>query len=250
MAKFTATARIPCRPLSYEYKELALEEELMVDYKTGNIYINRSDGTIVDISSTVKEIVIEHIKDDPTVAENIKVTIDGKEYSLETIVADQATNIDQLKNALGYYVDETTGEVKFDLLDKIATIDPDTGDITFTIKSDDIVETEKKQFVSAAEKEQFAKATHPEIIKVTVSGGASAWTGDEAPYTQQITVNDIKETDVPIVDISLGDIYETVQKQLDSYAYIYKILTYDGYIVVYASQPTEDDVTLQMKVDR
>ena len=81
-------------------------------------------------------------------------------------------------------------------------------------------------------------------------GGASAWTGTEAPYTQQVTVEGILESDVPVVDISLGDIYETVQKQLDSYAYIYKILTYDGYIVVYASEPTEDNVTVQMKVDR
>ena len=248
-AEFTATARIPCRPLSYENNALAQPKELLIDYKTGNVWICKEDNTFVDVGNAVKETVIQYIKEDPEFSQNIQITIDGEVYELETIVADQVTKLEQILKALGYYVDEETGEVKFDLLDKIATVD-DEGNITFIIKTTDIVEDGDKFFMTSEDKEKLEAATHPEIKKVTILGGSQAWTGSAAPYTQQINVAGILESDTPVVDISLGDIYDTVQKQLDSYAQIYKILTYDGYIVVYAHEPTEDDLTIQMKLDR
>lgn len=250
MAEFTATGRVPCVPLSYENKDLARPKELIVDYKIGNVYIKKEDGTLVDISASIKETILDHIQNDPEFSNNITITIDGDEYTLQTIIADHAAYIEQILKALGYYIDEETSEVRFDLLDKIAKIDPGTGEIEFVITSDDIVETEDKQFVSAEEKDKIAKSTHPEIIQATVLGGESAWTGSSAPYTQQIDVAGVKESDAPVVDICLSDDYETVQKQLDSYGNIFKILTFDNYIIVYASDPTEDDIVLQMKIDR
>lgn len=249
MADFTASSRIPTRPLSYQSKELATPNELLADYETGSVYVCKSDGTLVDISSTIQQTIINQITQDPTFVENIEITIEGNTYELSTVITENVTNIKELQEALGYYVDEE-GNIKFDLLDKIAKIDPETGDIQFTITADDVQETENRTFLTQEEKEKAVLATHPEVIKATILGGASAWTGSEAPYTQKVTVEDIKETDIPVVDISLGDIYETVTKQLDSYAYVYKILTYDGYIMVYASEPTQDDITIQMKVDR
>ena len=245
MADFPATARIPCRPLEMANKDLAEPKELLVDYSTGDISICKEDGTFTDIGVTIREI----IKEDSSIAENIQIEIDGQMYAINTIVAEQNANIEELKNALGYYTDEL-GNIKFNLLDKIANIDPDTGNVIFNITTTDINETNEKQFVSADEKKAWSKATHPEFIKVNILSGDSAWTGTEAPYTQDVTVAGILETDTPIVDISLGDIYETIQKQLDSYAYIYKILTFNGYIRVYATQPTVDDLTVQMRIDR
>lgn len=250
MADFTATARFPIRPLSYENVDLAENKELIVDYEVGDVYVKKSDGTVTNISGTVKETIIKEIEKDTSFVEKIPIVIDGKEYELSTVVTENVTHVTQIQDALGYYVDPDTGDVKFDLLDKIAKIDPDTGKIEFTITADDVLETENRVFLSPTEKASAIKATHSEIIKATILGGAQAWTGTEAPYTQKVTIANIKESDVPVVDISLGDIYDTITKQLDSYAYIYKILTYDGYIMVYASQPTEDDINIQMKVDR
>lgn len=423
MAELQATARVMCRPLSYDNKSIAVPKELLVDYKTGNVYVCKADGTFMDISESIGDIVMKQIE--PELEEKIQevtVTIDGTDYTLQTILVNQNTSINNInksvsknttdiatntsniaknataisknttdiasnttkiskntenisKNAdaisknskaitdnttnitnntnaistntsniaknttainsevtrakaaesanadaakaaddkaaaaqkavtdevtrakaaektnadniaknttaisnevtrakaaekanadgvasnktninnlftyLGYYKDGS-GNVKFDLLDKIVDYNPDTGDITFVFTTEDITETNNKQFVSATEKEDWNKATYPEIIKVVIPGGESKWTGTDAPYTQKITVSNIKATDVPVVDISLGDIYETIQKELDSYAYIYKILTYNGYIMVYASKPTEVDITIQMKVDR
>lgn len=245
MAKFPASARIPCRPLDMANKDLAEPKELIVDYETGNVAVCMADGSIVDISDTIKEI----IKEDTTISESIQVEINGQIYNIKTIIADHAKNIEDILKALGYYV-KPDGTIGFDILDKVASIDPDTGDVIFNITSTNVQETPEKQFVSQNEKDAWSKGTHPEVIKATILGGTQAWTGSEAPYSQRVNVTGILETDVPVVDISLGEIYDTIQKQLDSYAYIYKILTYDGYIMVYASQPTENDITIQMKVDR
>nr|DAE08611.1 MAG TPA: hypothetical protein [Myoviridae sp. ctwwN25] len=249
MAEFSATARIPTRPLSYDQLNLAENKELIADYNTGALYVKKADGTVVDVSAAVKEVIIKEIQKDPNFSNNIQITINGDTYELSTVITKNVTEIKQIQDALGYYVDKE-GNVKFDLLDKIAKIDPNTGKVEFTITADDVQETDNRVFLSPTEKESAAKATHPEIIKATILGGTQAWTGSDAPYTQKVTVTGIKETDVPVVDISLGDIYDTITKQLDSYAYIYKILTYDGYIMVYASQPTENDINIQMKVDR
>ena len=200
MAELKATARIMCRPLSYENKDIAVPKELLVDYNTGNVYVCKEDGTFIDIGTTVKEI----IKSDTTLIESIVIEIDGELYTLETIIADQAKMIEDLQKALGYYVDDN-GEIQFnvlELINKIAIINPDTGEINFIINSTDITETNEKQFVSAAEKEDWNKATYPVIIKTTIRGGASAWTGSAAPYTQRVTVTDIKESDIPVVDMN------------------------------------------------
>lgn len=356
MADMKATARIPCRPLSIINKNLAEAKELLVDYDKGTISVCKADGTIVDVSDSIKEVVIEQIGSDPDFVDNIVIEIDGNTYSLNTIIIDHTTQISDIQDALGYSKDNS-GNVSFKILDDINTdiqtntknisnntskINTNTSNIAANTKSisdqaktisthsadivniksdiikigdnisdvnndistmknsintntsniasntskintnttnistntknisnntksisdtndrinnlstDDITvkSTSNKLFVTKAEKEDYAKATYPEIIRTTIKGGESNWTGTEAPYTQQVTVDDILEADVPVVDISLSDIYETAQKQLDSYAYIYRILTYDGSIVVYASKPTEDDVTIQMKVDR
>ena len=57
-------------------------------------------------------------------------------------------------------------------------------------------------------------------------------------------------TDNPIVDVLLSEDYNTAMDQLNSYAFIYKITTFDGSIKVFATEPTEVDISLQMKIDR
>ena len=38
--------------------------------------------------------------------------------------------------------------------------------------------------------------------------------------------------------------------ELNSYAFIYKVTTFDGYIKVYATEPTTTLIKIQIKVDR
>lgn len=245
----SANARIPCIPLSAENKDLAQPKELLVDYETGTIIVCKSDGTFVDITQTIKE-VIEANPDE--IASSITFVIEGDTYSLETVVNNVTADIGDIQDALGYTKDES-GNVSFALLQNAVTIDPATGNTNKKIKAEDITETSTKKFVSNTEKTKWNAATKPVTLSTTILAETDAgniWSGSEAPYTQRVNVTGILESDNPIVDIKLGDVYDTIQKQLDSYAYIYKILTYDGYIMVYASQKTEYDINIQMRVDR
>ena len=90
------------------------------------------------------------------------------------------------------------------------------------------------------------------ILNTTISAEADAWsdTNGEAPYKQTITLDGILESDYPIVDINLSDDYATAVDELESYSLIMKILTFDGYIEVYATEPTSVALNIYMKTDR
>ena len=77
----------------------------------------------------------------------------------------------------------------------------------------------------------------------------TSWVGTTAPYTQTISVNGILETDVPIVDIYLANTnYADIEAQLIAYSYIYRITTTNNSITVYANEPTETAIQIQMKI--
>ena len=90
------------------------------------------------------------------------------------------------------------------------------------------------------------------ILDATISADADDWsdTDGDAPYKQTITLEGILETDYPIVDINLSDDYGTAVDELESYGRIMKILTFDGYIEVYATEPTSVALNIFMKTDR
>ena len=250
-----ANVRIPCRPLDAKDIELATAKELIVDYDAGTIKVSKTDGTIVDITSVIKDEVIKVIQKDPdSFFQDIKITIDGIEYNFTTAITkigDDITKINKeieaIKKILNVTVDGD-GNVIVKFPDTVVQFQSSDSDkLVKNISADSLNETETRKFLTLQEKEQFSKSTHPEIINVVIG---TAWEGSSAPYSQKITVADIKESDTPVVDVLLADVYETVQRQLDNYAYIYKIRTYNGYIMVYASSPTEESITVQMKVER
>ena len=76
----------------------------------------------------------------------------------------------------------------------------------------------------------------------------TTWTGEEAPYTQTISVSGIAATDNPIVDVVLSDDYDTATTELEEYAKIYKITTAANSITVYATEATENAINIQLKV--
>ena len=84
-------------------------------------------------------------------------------------------------------------------------------------------------------------------IKTVIS--SDGWSGNEAPYIKSISIENILESDNPIVDIQLSDDYETSLKELNEYSKIYKILTYDGYIKIYAKEPVSIDLNIILKIN-
>ena len=96
MADYTATARFPFRPLSYEYRAQAVAKELIIDYTAGkgDLYVCDTAGTLLKVSDIIVSRSLTNVKD------NIKVTIDGTEYKIEPGLAKLAEKIKNNDNKL------------------------------------------------------------------------------------------------------------------------------------------------------
>lgn len=249
--RFEAKARIPTRPLDFANKDLAFDRELLVDYTNHAVYIY-VNGEFHDITSDVTSVVNEVIKklqEDPTLLQeifinednqqtiinNVNITLEnGDVVSLNEAITDALKRIEDLEQFFDFTYDEE-GNIT---------------NINIKVEATDVEETEEKQFVSQEEKEKWDDKADIFRITATIMGGTSAWEGSKEPYTQVVNIPEILESDYPVVDVVLSEVYQTAMDQLNSYAYIYKILTFDGYIKVFASNPTEVTLQIQMKVDR
>ena len=86
--------------------------------------------------------------------------------------------------------------------------------------------------------------TLAETLTATIS---STWTGEEAPYAQEIAVNGISKDDTPIIDLVASDDFTTSQLQLEEWGKIYRVVTSDNMITAYATEPTTISLPIQLK---
>lgn len=256
---FEATARIPCRPLSYDNSTMAEPKELIIDYVNHTLHLCDINGDIVDITLSLDSIM-----------EQLESLIDQK--IKDAVVDGDNSNI--LKEITIVLPDQTTIIAETAIIESLTTIRElketiKTGEAIDTIPAEKVIESTEKQFVSEDDKKKWDDAADSVnsleetinnigsivdifTIQATIAAGEDAWTStnDAEPYTQTITVADILSIDNPVVDVLLSEDYNTAMGQLNSYAYIYKITTFDGSIKVFATKPTEVSINLQMKVDR
>lgn len=74
------------------------------------------------------------------------------------------------------------------------------------------------------------------------------WAGNEAPYTQTITITGITVNDTPIVDIITNNSdYEALTTQLEEFGSIYRITTAANSITVYTTKKTTVEIPIQLK---
>lgn len=246
---FTATARIPCRPLSYDNKEIANPKEFIIDYTAHKLYLSDVNGNIVDISidiDSIKDQLEELIKkNNANILKEITITLsNGDTIIAETAIINCVEQLIEIKN-----------QIK-------------NGELIDTLPAEKVVESNERQFVSAADKEKWNSAsdkitnlkntidnlgglTDVFMTSCIVKSGVSAWTKvSDIQYTQTITVDDILETDNPVIDVSVSDDYSAAENQLINFDYIYKITTANKSIKVFATKYTDTTLTLQIKVDR
>ena len=232
--KFTASARIPTRPLSMDNVHLAENKELVVDYEKHEIYVKDSKGELVNVTASVTTVIEEvkkQMEEDPTVVTDAIVELpNGDHITIQKSIFEIYEKFEELEKSLGVETDKETGEV--------------------TMSAEAIKTDAEHQFVTDAEKTAWNAKTDTVQLITKISAGESKWTGTEAPYKQTINIADIKETDYPVVDVVLSEDYKTAMDELSNYAFIYKILTFDGYIEVYSIKPTEVELNIVMKIDR
>lgn len=131
MADFKAEARIPTRPLSYEYIDQAYNKELVIDYANGELYVKDAEGNVHNITQKVAEAVSGEIAKDPTIiTEVIKITItdpetgEESEVSIDKAIVNNYTYITNVENTFNEYK-ETTDQKIENINDTLTN--PDTG---------------------------------------------------------------------------------------------------------------------------
>ena len=85
---------------------------------------------------------------------------------------------------------------------------------------------------------------------LTATLNTDDWTGTEAPFAQVQEVSGILATDVPIVDVVLSGDWEVDEARLEAWGYVYRIVTNDDFITVYAREKPDVALPLQLKVVR
>lgn len=317
--QFNATNRIPSRPLSYEYRDLAQPKELLVDYNSGIIYVVTATKEFINITDQIS-MDADFVRDvEIDLPDGSKVTIEAgivqaltELETMSTTVGEHTTKIGELetevdnaasaaasaanaastaqstantaKSTADANKTSITNETKAreaaveELTENISKTDTNVSNLTQTVTANktaaDQKDTELANSISnlsdtvtanknaldtknaEQDKDITALKTYNEtgvlILDATISADADDWsdTDGDAPYKQTITLEGILETDYPIVDINLSDDYGTVVDELESYGRIMKILTFDGYIEVYATEPTSVALNIFMKTDR
>ena len=88
---------------------------------------------------------------------------------------------------------------------------------------------------------QLVQEVRSEVDSITGSMAKSftanvgtTWVGNQAPYTQRVTVAGILASDKPIVDVVPDLDYALAGQQIDCWADVYKIVTIENGLVLYA----------------
>lgn len=79
---------------------------------------------------------------------------------------------------------------------------------------------------------------------------ADGWTGESAPYTNAMTVTGLLATDNPLVDMIPSDTFETAETEIEAYANIYKMVSGNNQLTVYAAEKPTVDISIQLKAVR
>lgn len=143
-----------------------------------------------------------------------------------------------------------------------------TGDMkksVYDADGDGVVDNAKKLDGKTAA--QFASAQHSHAIsaitglQTALDGKATAalytltlpstgWTGDAAPYAQEVTVTGITAADTPLVDIVQTGTESTDEPMREAWGVVTRIVAGAGKITAYASEKPTVDVPIQLKVVR
>lgn len=256
--RFEANARIPTRPLSFANKELAQDNEILVDYVEKRIYLYHNNE-FHNITAKMEEIiqgVVDAMEKDPTILQNIfNKSEDGSVIFGDINITLENGDVVTLTEGLSGAITDIA-QVKLDikkLEEGLGITRDELGQIQkVEITTTTIKESDEKQFVSKIDKEIWIGKADIFQMEAVIKSGTSNWasTNGAAPFTQEISVPDILVTDNPIIDIIMSDSYDTAMNQLNNYAHVYRISTFDGKIKVYAIIPTNIDLKIQIKVDR
>lgn len=141
-----------------------------------------------------------------------------------------------------------------------------TGDMkksVYDADDDGVVDNAKK--LDGRTAAQFAAAQHSHAISAitglqtaldskataalyTLTLPSTGWTGDAAPYTQEVAVTGITAADTPLVDIVQTGTEATDESMREAWGVVTRIVTGAGKITAYASEKPAVNIPIQLKV--
>ena len=84
----------------------------------------------------------------------------------------------------------------------------------------------------------------------TATISAEGWTGDEAPYLNEVTVSGMLAGDMPIIDLMPAESFAEAEKQTEAWALIYRAVAAENVIRFYAGEKPTVPITLQIRCIR
>jgi hypothetical protein len=90
-------------------------------------------------------------------------------------------------------------------------------------------------------------AAKAKFFSVTVPAD---WNGAAAPYTKSVSVAGLMETDKPDVDLIPSDVFTEAEAQLEAWGYVYRGVTSENTLTLYATDKPEVALPIQLKVVR
>lgn len=80
----------------------------------------------------------------------------------------------------------------------------------------------------------------------TAALAANAWQGTEAPWSQSVAVQGLKVSDTPMIDLALSGIYAEDQARLSDFARLYRAVTAQDSLTVWAASRPAGEVPLRI----
>lgn len=93
-------------------------------------------------------------------------------------------------------------------------------------------------------------ADHAVSSEYTATITALGWTGDGAPYTNEVTVTGLSAADNPFVDMVASSTFATAETEIEAFANIYRMVTAENKLTVYATDKPTVDLNIQIKAVR
>ena len=231
--QFTATTRVPTRPLSYANRDMAYRKELVVDYTYGLIYVVDENGNLIDISQKVYEKLVEN---GDIGSGNITVVVpnpDNPEDESDTIIVSLQEAITDILSQL----DVIKGNME-QIQEIVKLFTNESGEIE--ISAGDIVTDATHQFVTQLQLQQMAQKVSMSEVIVTINPDNVS--GSSAPYVATVAVAGVHPNyPPPILDISYtNDLYATNEEEEDAFYTIYrcKITTANEATIYFREKPS------------
>lgn len=251
-------ARVPVSPLSMKNKELAMNNEILVDYDERQIYVHVL-GEYYNITASVNHI-IDEISTKFKTDQQMMLDIFKSEVASEAIgeVIFRTTNgeMTTLKDIISSNQEDITRIIE--------SITDANGDITNVSESVSNLQDSFKKLNEELEKIKNTEVVSTEqinswdsksrVFTVLLTIPTNGWTTDsvtgEAPYRLTTPCNEAKSVDRPLIDIVVSDNADAATAEMQAFSNIYKATISDGFITFLAFKPIESSVQVQVKFDR